>query len=110
MNRGNQTNLKVTDGSADRPDSATSKDERMPWVVRIALGWFVLLAIASCAPLVYVQTLWKEGWGWECVRCKRILYIPVQADGLHFLSSRPMLRARGLFTFSTIPGSRISSI
>ena len=49
-------------------------------------------------------------WGWMRVRCKRILYIPVQADGLHFLSSRPMLRARGLFTFSTIPGSRISSI
>lgn len=46
----------------------------MPWPVRIALGWFVLLAIACCVPLVYVQTLWREGWGfgwmlWQHIAC-----------------------------------------
>lgn len=49
-------------------------DQKMPWPVRIALGWFVLLAIACCAPLVYVQTLWREGWGfgwmlWQHIAC-----------------------------------------
>ena len=49
-------------------------DQKMPWPVRIALGWFVLLAIACCAPLVYIQTLWQENWGlawmlWQHVVC-----------------------------------------
>ena len=41
---------------------------KMPWAVRIALWWFVLLAIACCVPLVHVQVKWFDedcqGLGW----------------------------------------------
>lgn len=33
----------------------------MPWAVRIALGWFVLLAIACCAPLFWIFSLSLSG-------------------------------------------------
>ena len=38
--------------------NGNDNERRMPWPVRIALGWFVLLAVACCVPLVHVQTLW----------------------------------------------------
>lgn len=41
---------------------------KMPWAVRIALWWFVLLAIACCVPLVHMQVKWFDedchGLGW----------------------------------------------
>ena len=33
-------------------------DMKMPWPVRIALGWFVLLAVISCIPLVLAVVAW----------------------------------------------------
>ena len=119
MNRGNQTNLKVTGGPADRSDVATSKDEKMPWAVRIALGWFVLLAIASCAPLVYVQTMWKEGWGWEWMLWQHVTCIGFVALGAGFVAAilhgrrewvaTPYFLIGGFAFFAPITGSRASA-
>ena len=36
-------------------------ERRMPWPVRIALGWFVLLAVACCVPLVLAVVEWGCG-------------------------------------------------
>ena len=45
-----------------------ANDMKMPWAVRIALGWFVLLAIACCMMLLSLQGMWfyegELGFDW----------------------------------------------
>ena len=62
-------------------------DMKMPWSVRIALGWFVLLAIACCVPLVYVQTLWREGWGLGWMLWQHVVCLGYIALGVGFVAA-----------------------
>ena len=41
--------------------NGNDNERRMPWPVRIALGWFVLLAVISCVPLVLAVVEWGCG-------------------------------------------------
>ena len=62
-------------------------DMKMPWSVRIALGWFVLLAIVCCVPLVYVQTLWREGWGLGWMLWQHVVCLGYIALGVGFVAA-----------------------
>ena len=73
-------------------------DMKMPWSVRIALGWFVLLAIACCVPLVYVQTLWREGWGLGWMLWQHVVCLAYIALGVGFVAA---ILCGSFTTFST---------
>ena len=38
--------------------NGNDNERRMPWAVRIALGWFVLLTIGACMMLLALQGMW----------------------------------------------------